>query len=333
MKWTTCVVTGLVFAGVLLGRSRAGEVVAGPQQVEADWLRQELLREHPTATGAKITPQQDARGGCDGVKTGQWGFHTANEPQPWWQVDLGQPTAIERVVLYNRCDGTGRAQRTDHDPRLRRRQDLPQVYQHDGTTFYGFTDKKPLSVALTAITGPLPAAAIAGQELFPSGRSGSLPRRRSRNVALGQPATQSSASQWSVDHLRRGRRSARARRHGARPSSAGLRLAEDLAAGGVSPWTTDVRRHCGTVEARGRPPAAARRTTCGGSCTSTPAGPCAGWPCAIRCWTSTRSCSSRRRRARFPHMSDQFYGWWSRPGGGVFLLDGFKSRAAAGRAA
>jgi len=28
---------------------------------------------------------------------------------------------------------------------------------------------------------------------------------------------------------------------------------------------------------------------------------------------------------RFPHMSDQFYGWWSRPGGGVFVLDGFKS--------
>src|SRR5208282_5487644 len=27
---------------------------------------------------------------------------------------------------------------------------------------------------------------------------------------------------------------------------------------------------------------------------------------------------------RFPHMSDQFYGWWSRPGGGVFLLEAFK---------
>jgi len=27
---------------------------------------------------------------------------------------------------------------------------------------------------------------------------------------------------------------------------------------------------------------------------------------------------------RFPHMSDQFYGWWSRPGGGIFVLEGFK---------
>jgi hypothetical protein len=27
---------------------------------------------------------------------------------------------------------------------------------------------------------------------------------------------------------------------------------------------------------------------------------------------------------RFPHMSDQFYGWWSRPGGGVFVLENFR---------
>jgi len=27
----------------------------------------------------------------------------------------------------------------------------------------------------------------------------------------------------------------------------------------------------------------------------------------------------------FPHMSDQFYGWWSRPGGGIFILENFKS--------
>ncbi|MHC4620843.1 MAG: HzsA-related protein [Planctomycetota bacterium] len=27
---------------------------------------------------------------------------------------------------------------------------------------------------------------------------------------------------------------------------------------------------------------------------------------------------------RFPHISDQYYGWWSRPGGGIFLLEGFR---------
>ncbi|MHC4334592.1 MAG: TolB-like translocation protein, partial [Planctomycetota bacterium] len=27
---------------------------------------------------------------------------------------------------------------------------------------------------------------------------------------------------------------------------------------------------------------------------------------------------------RFPHISDQYYGWWSRPGGGIFVLEGFR---------
>jgi len=29
-----------------------------------------------------------------------------------------------------------------------------------------------------------------------------------------------------------------------------------------------------------------------------------------------------------PHMSDQFYGWWARPGGGLFVLEGFKGDQA-----
>jgi len=29
---------------------------------------------------------------------------------------------------------------------------------------------------------------------------------------------------------------------------------------------------------------------------------------------------------QLPHMSDQFYGWWSRPGGGVYLVEGFKGK-------
>jgi hypothetical protein len=33
----------------------------------------------------------------------------------------------------------------------------------------------------------------------------------------------------------------------------------------------------------------------------------------------------KRSPGLFPHMSDQHYGWWSRGGGGVFVLEGFKS--------
>jgi hypothetical protein len=32
----------------------------------------------------------------------------------------------------------------------------------------------------------------------------------------------------------------------------------------------------------------------------------------------------KRSPTLFPHMSDQYYGWWSRPGGGIYVLEGFK---------
>ncbi len=32
----------------------------------------------------------------------------------------------------------------------------------------------------------------------------------------------------------------------------------------------------------------------------------------------------KRKPPLFPHMSDQYYGWWARPGGGLFVLEGFK---------
>jgi len=58
-----------------------------------------------TAGPAGVTPPLDAAGAVDGRKTGKWGFHTANERDPWWQVDLGEVRPLGRAVLYNRCDG------------------------------------------------------------------------------------------------------------------------------------------------------------------------------------------------------------------------------------
>ena len=59
-----------------------------PAQIEADWDRQDGVREAAREVASGVTVEQDAAGGCDGVKTGKWGFHTQNEAQPWWQVDL-----------------------------------------------------------------------------------------------------------------------------------------------------------------------------------------------------------------------------------------------------
>jgi hypothetical protein len=47
-------------------------------------------------------PAQDARRGNNGVITGDLGFHTAAEDQPWWVVDLLKVHRIVEIRLHNR---------------------------------------------------------------------------------------------------------------------------------------------------------------------------------------------------------------------------------------
>lgn len=42
--------------------------------------------------------------GVNGVKTGSFGFHTALEKNPWWQVDLQERYILTEVCAYNRLD-------------------------------------------------------------------------------------------------------------------------------------------------------------------------------------------------------------------------------------
>ena len=55
------------------------------------------------------TPHADATGGNDGKITGGYGFHTGEDEQPWWMVDLETPHAITEVRVYNRLDVRHRA--------------------------------------------------------------------------------------------------------------------------------------------------------------------------------------------------------------------------------
>src|SRR5512142_625996 len=87
---------------VALTSVRAIRAATWHEQVEADWLRQDEKRLAPNP--GPVTPEEDAAGAVDRVKDGRWGFHTALESKPWWQVDLGRPTSLNRVVIYNRCD-------------------------------------------------------------------------------------------------------------------------------------------------------------------------------------------------------------------------------------
>ncbi|MHC4355974.1 MAG: discoidin domain-containing protein, partial [Planctomycetota bacterium] len=96
--------------------SAPAEAAASPaitrSQIEADWLRQDQVRfAGPLSTNAKVSPARDAIGAVDGVKNGKWGFHTENELNPWWQIDLRQTVRLDRLVIYNRCDFAERASR------------------------------------------------------------------------------------------------------------------------------------------------------------------------------------------------------------------------------
>jgi hypothetical protein len=85
----------------------------------------------------------EARGGNDGLKGGNWGFHTAEEQNPWWQVDLEKSYWIGEIRIYNRRDFAERA-RTIQVLLSKDGLNWKKVYSHDGTPWGG--DGKPLSV-------------------------------------------------------------------------------------------------------------------------------------------------------------------------------------------
>ena len=321
MKRTTCVLGGvgcllLLASGTCLA---ADDAIISPQQIEADWLRQAEVRwVEPLVRGKQVKPEEDARGGCDGVKTGKWGFHTECEPNPWWQVDLGESTTLDRIAIYNRCDRTA-----SRNSRIRilisdDGQAFRQLYEHNGKSFLGFSDKKPLSVPLKGAAGRYVRLQLAGTSYLHLDEVEIYSAGSPRNVARNRPATQSSTSQWSEQH------------EGTKPVvyrpaevvGRGLRVAESLKRQGV-----DV-----TVEVNTLNQIAARV-----------AGRAPGSDDASRqlyldaCWAVRRMAFrnpllgfdaivfAKAAPTLFPHMSDQFYGWWSRPGGGIFVLSNFRA--------
>ena len=190
----------LIAVLALIAQRRAQAITAA--QIEADWLRQESLRNRPAQrVGKDVRPEDDAAGGCDGVKDGQFGFHTENEPEPWWQVDLGATADLGRLVLYNRCEPAiaarnGRVRVLVSDDAKAWR----QIYQHDGTVFFGYTDKKPLEVTLAQCAARYLRLQLPGTSYFHFDEVEVYAVEGTANLALGKPATQSSTSQWSVRH-------------------------------------------------------------------------------------------------------------------------------------
>jgi hypothetical protein len=257
--------------------SRAAAILAllamGCPAEDAAWrkmIEDEWLREAATGSGSRVTPENDAIGACDGIKDGKWGFHTELSRDPWWQVDFGMPREINRVILWNRCDGA--APRSAHLKLLASEDgnSWRTIFSNDGRVFMGFTDGKPLDVRLEPVTARYLRVHAPGEtylhldevEVF----GNAAPKT---NLALGRPATQSSISAWSRAHMM--------------PATAADR--EKLL----------VRNHARRAKAFANP-----------------------------LLDFDDILFTKRVPGSFNHMSDQYYGWWSRPGGGIYILRNFK---------
>jgi hypothetical protein len=172
--------------------------------IEADWLKQAQIW-YFARTGGISPTWADAAGAVDGVKDGKYGFHTAGNADPWWQVDLGEVVPIGRIVVYNRLDYAPGLHNADTMVILTSAdgQHWTQVYDCGGRHFGGVTDGKPLTVDFPAdkIRGRFVRLQIPSKqgilfhldevEIF---RAGDL----KTNIALHRPADQSSACSWST---------------------------------------------------------------------------------------------------------------------------------------
>lgn len=293
--------------------------------VEADWVVAERL-----ATIAPISKpvstEADAAGGCDGIRNGQWGFHTGEATEPWWQVDLGQVVRLERIVVWNRSQAPERA------ARLRIRvsdegREWRTAYQHDGTVFLGFPDQRPLRVALDAVSARFVRVQLPGKtflhldevEVFGTADP-------ARNLALLRPANQVSISEWSKDHA-----APQAPDWSAQTEKlqANLqRLERELREAGIDPGV-------GAAEVPD-----AKDTAVDLAEGATNPDPTAPPDRFLRLRARQRQLALRqplldfeallfvkRAPASFNHMSDQYYGWWSKPGGGIYVLRDFTTDA------
>ncbi|HRT58678.1 MAG TPA: discoidin domain-containing protein [Candidatus Paceibacterota bacterium] len=293
---------------------RAGiSPAAWQQRIEADWVLAEELA-LASETSGPVTTTNDAAGGCDGIKNGEWGFHTDNSQNPWWQVDLGATHELERVVIWNRTAAAERAARLEvllsEDGRQFR-----QVYQHNGTVFFGFNDHKPLEVPLHRERARIVRLALPGRTCFHLDEVevfGSADPQK--NLALHQPADQISVSQWSVAHDAQSREV-----DWAASASRALTVCEQLCASLPSPAlpTAEIRRLKQRLAnlAPGQPAKALfleARQLQRRLALQNP---------LLRDFDTLLFV--KRVPGSFNHMSDQYYGWWSKPGGGIFLLRGF----------
>ncbi len=295
--------------------------------MEADWIRQAVVRQLPSGSGTiTISTRDDAAGACDGVVDGTFGFHTSQDNEPWWQVDLEQVTPLSRIAIYNRDAGVSlraahlRVLLSDDGQAWR------EIYQHDGTDFFGFKDQKPLVIQVDQQPARFVRVQLPGTEYLHLEEVEVYGVANDANIALHKPADQSSISPWSTCETADEAPKAEPDSYPIREViERGLRLAEDLRKLGsdVDPSVAALQQLATQVEQLPEnPPLDQQRELFLAA------------HHIIRPMALSNPLLDfddlllvKRVPGSFTHMSDQYYGWFSRPGGGLYVLKGFKTDA------
>ena len=288
------------------------------RQIESDWLLQEEVR---VPVSGPVTPETDAAGAVDGVINGLFGCHTAHETAPWWQVDLGASVPLGRVVLWNRCDGA--AERLakvsvllSEDGEIWR-----TSYTHDGKVFYGNKNKQPLSVELPGQRARFVRLQIPGPDYLHLDEVQVYGADKpDENLALHKPACQSSVGEWSVYHGVRLTPDWAKRVRAVLEDCSRLlsrRMEDGLVVEGVRETVLALQNKLDTTGDQGAGPDLYLE---------------ARWQrralaLADPLLDSDAILFAKRVPGSFSHMSDQYYGWWSRPGGGLYVLTGLRTAA------
>ncbi|HPV77883.1 MAG TPA: discoidin domain-containing protein [Gemmatimonadaceae bacterium] len=93
-----------------------------------------LALHKPATQSSTILPGSEASVCVDGNRTSGW-CHTQNEPNPWWQVDLGGSYALTQVVVFNRADAWGARERTIGAFISSDGETWTRIYTHDQSNF------------------------------------------------------------------------------------------------------------------------------------------------------------------------------------------------------
>ena len=311
---------GLCVLGAAAGAQTAEDVL------RRDWLRQAELRfaaePNLRARPSSASREADAAGAVDGVVSEPWGFHTGLDANPWWQVDLQAPVKLDRVVIHNRPGDFQDRQKTLALLVSQDGKTWQAAYQHGGAKF-GNGD-----AALTVPCGGREAryvrVQLAAKQYLHLNEVQVFAVGGADNVALRKPALQSSVSQWSADHLR-----------AAQAAEWPAIAAESLARG--EKLAAALRGAGADLKGFEADAAALKRRLAAG--TALP--PEAQRELYFDVRRSVRALALQNPLLNFDrllvtkqldpgwiyHMSDQYLGWWSRPGGGIYLLEDFRSGA------